>query len=154
MKRFMLVAALLACFILPAIASAGGFEFSDGLRIRDSIGYAISSDTKKTTQSDGTVTVSDGRGLVLGAYSGSVAGWHTANDYRIIGFGGVAIYASSSIASEANVQYAAQLVPLTFFNDTFQLGIGRNFTSKERMVTIGMTASNEEITKFFPGFLK
>lgn len=154
MKRFILSTITLAFLTVPAFALAGGFQLSDGLRVRESIGFAVSNNTKKTTQPDGTTAVSDGRGLVFGIFSGSIGGWHTANDYRIIGLGGLSLYASSSIASDTNVQYAAEFVPLTLFGDTFQLGIGRNLTSKERIVTIGVTATNEEITKWFPSVLK
>ncbi len=153
MKSFLLaVAAILALTVGTSYAAE--FKLSDGLHVRESLGFGLSKDTKKTVQPDGTVVESNGRGAVFGLFSGSVGGYHTANDYRILGFGGVAVYASSSIASAENVQYAVQFVPLTFFNDTFQLGIGRNFTAKERMVTLGMTMTSEEITRFFPEVLK
>jgi hypothetical protein len=155
MKQILLTVAVVALVIgcYGKESKAAGFEFSDSLRVRDSVAFALSKDTVQKTQPDGTVAEKDGRGLAIGIFSGSIAGYHTgADNYRIVGFGGVAVYASSSVASDANVQYSGVFTPLTLFGDTFQLGVGRNLTSQARMLTLGMTATNEEITGFFSKF--
>ncbi len=157
MKKWFLsiavVALLVGCY--GKESKAAGFQFSDKLHVRDSVAFAISKDTIQQTQPDGTVTEKDGRGLAVGAFSGSIGGYHTgADNYRIIGIGGVAFYASSSVASDTNVQYSGVFTPITLFDDTFQLGIGRNLTSKSRIVTLGLTMTSDDLTKFFPDILK
>ncbi len=125
---------IMAMTFVATTAWAGKLQWATGLDLKDSFGLARNFDTGSNP---------DARGGAFGIYSGSLVGYYSGEasaSYKLFGFGGVTMYASSALG-EGNVKWIATATPITIFNDTFHLDIGRNFSDDATVVVLGISGT-------------
>lgn len=129
-----LVVSLFLLTYAAAPAQADGFSMSGSYEITDSVAYAVNLDGTDTEDAGATV------GIFLGTL-----GEYTKGETKLLGLGGILISAAPRPAGENDadnsIGYGVSFVPLTLFDDIFQVGIGYNLTDRERMVSVGISLS-------------
>ena len=142
-----LISILLLVFAVSGMAEAqdtvspsskAQFQVSEKITLLDSVGYA---------RRVGSVTGDSGP--VAGVFIGTIAELRSG-ETKMLGFGGILIQAASGQTGDEPrpVTYAVSFVPITFFNDSVQLGFGYDWAtdntalSQSKMVTLGVSLSN------------
>ncbi len=135
-----IVALSMVMAMMVTTAWAGELQWATGLELKDSFGLARNFNTGDNP---------DARGGAFGIYSGSLIGYYSSVKkeagnvvpaYKLFGFGGVTMYASSSLDG-GGVKWMATITPITIFNDTFHLDIGRNFNDDATVVVLGISGT-------------
>ena len=133
MKSLFLSVVLVFALTLPALG--GEFKTMDKLTILDSVGYS-----RNVSGSEA------GNGGTAGIFIGNLAGYYSEG-LQIVGLGGFLVQAASKVGETSTtkeneregVSFAISFTPLTFFENSIQLGYGYNFTDQTGMLTVGMS---------------
>jgi hypothetical protein len=108
-------------------------QFSKSLELKDAIGFAKNSGSSENP---------DARGMVAGLFTGSIMHLHDKVDptYRLVGFGGFTFYASSAVDQDGGVKWLWVFNPISFWNDSAHIDIGRNMNDEGYTLGFGLSA--------------
>lgn len=129
MKKLLILTVLVFLISIGPV-HAGALRLSDSISVLDNIGYAVNlhGDQK-------------GSGGAAGIYIGTIAGVYNG-DLKLLGLGGFSIQGTSRVGDSnqgESVAFAASFVPVSFFNDMIQPGIGFNFQDGTKIYMLSLS---------------